>query len=92
MHKGKVKIQSWSDIPLIDRCAVQVKIKMTISTHGRLDWLCFIHAKLFEYVTSILHLDNESSLFGLLEESRVCLTNPKTIFNKEVPMSFISYS
>jgi hypothetical protein len=40
---------------------------MTISTHERLDWLCFAHAKLFEYVMSILHLANESSLFGLLD-------------------------
>jgi hypothetical protein len=120
---------------------------MTISAHGRLDWLCFIQAELFEYVTSILHLANEGSLFGLLdlkskkeyenphhghlkpihhyfaklitkgfvsrnkyniinidlaykqifthffsEESRVGLTNPKTIFNKEVPKAFISCS
>jgi hypothetical protein len=40
---------------------------MTISAHGRLDWLCFVQAKLFEYVTSILHLANESSLFDLLD-------------------------
>jgi hypothetical protein len=120
---------------------------MTISPHGRLDWLCFVNAKLFEYVTSILHLANESSLFGLLdlkfkkeyknphhghlkpihhyfaklitkgfasrikyniinldlaykqifthfstEESRVGLTNPKTIFNKKAPKAFIPYS
>jgi hypothetical protein len=38
---------------------------MTISAHGSLDWLCFVPAKLFEYVTSILHLPNKSSLFGL---------------------------
>jgi hypothetical protein len=40
---------------------------MTISAHGRLDWLYFVHAKLFEYVTSILHLANEVFLFGLLD-------------------------
>jgi hypothetical protein len=40
---------------------------MTISAHGRLDWLCFVHTKLFEYVTSILRLANEGSLFGLLD-------------------------
>jgi hypothetical protein len=40
---------------------------MTISVHGRLDWLCFVHAKLFEYVMSILYLANEGSLFGLLD-------------------------
>jgi hypothetical protein len=40
---------------------------MTISVHRRLDWLCFVHAKLFEYVTSILHLANEGSLSGLLD-------------------------
>jgi hypothetical protein len=39
---------------------------MTISAHGSLDWLCFIHVKLFEYVTSILRLAKDSSLFGLL--------------------------
>jgi hypothetical protein len=37
------------------------------SAHGRLDWLCFINAKLFEYVTSILYLANEGSIFGLLD-------------------------
>jgi hypothetical protein len=40
---------------------------MTIGAHGRLDWLCFVHAKLFEYVTSTLCLSNEGSLFGLLD-------------------------
>jgi hypothetical protein len=40
---------------------------MTISAYGHLDWLCFVHAKLFEYVTSILHLANEDSLIGLLD-------------------------
>jgi hypothetical protein len=40
---------------------------MTISAHESLDSLCFVHAKLFEYVMSILHLANESSIFGLLE-------------------------
>jgi hypothetical protein len=40
---------------------------MTISAHWRLDWLCFIHAKFFEYVTSILRLTNECYLFGLLD-------------------------
>jgi hypothetical protein len=117
---------------------------MTISVYVHIDWLCFVHAKLFEYVTSILRLANEGSLFGLLdlkfkkecenphhrhlkpirhyfakpitkgfvsrtkyniinidlvykqifthfssEESRVGLTNPKIIFNKEVPKAFI---
>jgi hypothetical protein len=111
---------------------------MTISAHESLDWLCFVHAKLFKYVTCILYLTNESSLFGLLdfkskkecenphhghfksihhyfvklitkgfvsrtkyniinidltykqlfthfssEESRISLTNPKTIFDKK---------
>jgi hypothetical protein len=120
---------------------------MTISVHGRLDWLCFVHAKLFECVTSTLNLAHESSLFGLLylnsekecenphhgylkhihhyftkpttkgfvsrtkyniinidlaykqslpiffsEESRVSLTNPKTIFNKKVSNAFIQCS
>jgi hypothetical protein len=40
---------------------------MTISAYGSLDWLCFIHAKLFKYVTSILCLANESSIFDLLD-------------------------
>jgi hypothetical protein len=112
-----------------------------------LGWLCFIYAKLFEYVTIILHLANEGSLFGLLdlkskkecenphhghlksirhyftklitkgfvsrtkynivnidlaykqiftyfssEDSRVDLINRKTMFNKEVPKTFISCS
>jgi hypothetical protein len=120
---------------------------MTISAYGRLDWLCFVYAKLFEYVTSILLSANEGSIFGLLdlkskkecenphhghlkpihhyfaklntkefvsrtkyniininlaykqifthfssEESRVGITNPKTIFNKEVSKAFIPCS
>jgi hypothetical protein len=40
---------------------------MIISVNGRLDWLYFVHAKLFEYVTSILRLANEGTLFGLLD-------------------------
>jgi hypothetical protein len=120
---------------------------MTTIAYGRLDWLYFVHVKLFEYVTSILRLANECSLFGLLdlkskkecenphygylkhihhyfaklitkefisrtkyniininlaykqiftyfssEESRVGLTNPKTIFNKEVTKTLIPCS
>jgi hypothetical protein len=50
---------------------------MTISAHESLDWLCFVHAKLFEYVTSILRLTNESSLFSLLDlKSRKECENP----------------
>jgi hypothetical protein len=40
---------------------------MTTIAHWRLDWLYFIHIKLFEYVTSIFHLANECSLFDLLD-------------------------
>jgi hypothetical protein len=40
---------------------------MIISAHERLDWLYFIHVKLFLYVTSIFRLANEISLFGLLD-------------------------
>jgi hypothetical protein len=40
---------------------------MIICAHGSLNCLCFVHAKLFEYVMSILCLANESSLFGLLD-------------------------
>jgi hypothetical protein len=144
MHKGKVKIQSCSDIPFDQPMCHPSQDQDDISAHGCLDWLCFIHAKLFEYVMSILHLANEGSLFSLLdlkskkecenlhhghlkhidhyfaklitkeflsrtkyniinidltykqifthfssEDSRVGLTNPKTIFNKEVPKAFI---
>jgi hypothetical protein len=147
MHKGKIKIQSWSDIPFDQSMSRPSQDQDDISAHERLDWFCFVHAKLFEYVTSILRLANEGSLFGLLdlkskkecenpyhehlkpirhyfaklitkgfvsrtkynilnidlaykqifthfssEESRVGLTNPKTIFNKEVPKTFIPYS
>jgi hypothetical protein len=120
---------------------------MTVSTHGSLDWLCIIHVKHLEYVTSILYLANESSFFSLLdlkskkecedshhgyfkpidhdfaklftkgfvsrtkdniinvyltykqifshfssEESRIGLTNPKTIFNKKISKAFIPCS
>jgi hypothetical protein len=40
---------------------------MAISAHGSLDWLCFVHAIPFEYVTSILRLANENPFFGLLD-------------------------
>jgi hypothetical protein len=40
---------------------------MTISAYGRLEWFCFIDAKLFEYVMSILRLANEGSLFDFLD-------------------------
>jgi hypothetical protein len=40
---------------------------MTICSHGSLDWLCIVHAKLFEYITCVLYLGNESPFFGLLD-------------------------
>jgi hypothetical protein len=40
---------------------------MTISSHGSLDGLCLVHAKLSEHVTCILHLANKSSFFDLLD-------------------------
>jgi hypothetical protein len=52
---------------LINRCAAQIKIKMSISPHGSLDGLRLVHAKLFEYATCILYLANESPLFSLLD-------------------------
>jgi hypothetical protein len=52
---------------LIDRCGAQIEIKMTICTHGSLDWLHIVHAILFEYVTCIFCLVNESPFFGLLD-------------------------
>jgi hypothetical protein len=52
---------------LINQCAAQIKIKMTISAHGSLDGLCIIHAKPLEYVTCVLGLANERPLFGLLD-------------------------
>jgi hypothetical protein len=70
---------------LINRCAAQVKIKMTISAHGRLDWLCFIHANLFEYVMSILRLTNEGYLFGLLDlKSKKEYENPHHRYLKPI--------
>jgi hypothetical protein len=52
---------------LINRCAAQIKIKMSISPHGSLDGLHLVHAKLLEYVTCIHCLANESPLFDLLD-------------------------
>jgi hypothetical protein len=40
---------------------------MTISAHASLDGLCLVHAKLLEYVTSILHLANEGPILDLLD-------------------------
>jgi hypothetical protein len=40
---------------------------MTHSAHGSLDWLYFVDAKLFEYVTFIHQLANESPFFSLLD-------------------------
>jgi hypothetical protein len=52
---------------LINRCAAQIKIKMSISAYGSLDGLRLVHAKLLEYVTCILCLANESPLLGNTE-------------------------
>jgi hypothetical protein len=77
---------------LINRCAAQVKIKITISPHGRHDWLCFIHAKLFEYVTTILRLTNEGSLFGLLDlKSNKECENPNHEHLKSIRHYFAKY-
>jgi hypothetical protein len=77
---------------LINRCATQVKIKMTISAHVCLDWLCFIHAKLFEYVTSILHLANEGSLFDLLDlKSKKECENPHHGHLKHIHHYFVKF-
>jgi hypothetical protein len=58
---------------------------MTISAHERLDWLCFVHAKLFEYVTSILRLANEGSFFGLLDlKSKKECENPHHEYLKHI--------
>jgi hypothetical protein len=40
---------------------------MTVSTHESLHELCLVHAKLLEYIMSILHLANEDLIFNLLD-------------------------
>jgi hypothetical protein len=132
---------------LINRCATQIKMKMSIGTHGSLDGLCLLHAKLLEYLLCVFCLTNESPFLALLdlkskkecenphhgqfkpishhlaklirnefvsrtkdniinvyfaykqlfthfssEESRIRLTNPKTIFNEKIPKAFIPCS
>jgi hypothetical protein len=58
---------------------------MIISAHERLDWLCFVHTKLFKYVMSILHLANEDSLFGLLNlKSKKKCENPHHGYLKHI--------
>jgi hypothetical protein len=52
---------------LINRCAAQIKIMMSISAHGSLDRFCIVHAKLLEYIMCVLYLANESPFFGLLD-------------------------
>jgi hypothetical protein len=52
---------------MINQCAAQIKIKMSISAHRSLDGLCIVHAKLLEYVTCVLCLTNKSPFFGLLD-------------------------
>jgi hypothetical protein len=52
---------------LINRCAAQIKIKMTISAHGSLDGFCLVHVKLLEYVTCVLCLTNKGPISGLLD-------------------------
>jgi hypothetical protein len=62
---------------------------MTISAHGSLDGLCLIHAKLLEYVTCILRLANESSLFGLLDlKSKKECENPHHGYFKPIRYDF----
>jgi hypothetical protein len=72
---------------------------MTISAHERLDWLCFVHTKLFEYVISILCLANEDSLFGLpdLKSKKECenpyhehLKSIRHYFAKFITKEFVS--
>jgi hypothetical protein len=59
---------------LINRCAIHIKIKMTIGAHGSLDGFCLIHAKLLTYVMCILCLANEDPIFDLLDlkSKKVC--------------------
>jgi hypothetical protein len=52
---------------LINRCVIQIKIKISISAHRSLDGLCIVYAKLLEYVTCVLYLTNESPFFSLLD-------------------------
>jgi hypothetical protein len=51
---------------LINRCATQIKIKMSISPHVSLDGLRLVHAKFLKYVTCILCLANESPSLACL--------------------------
>jgi hypothetical protein len=74
----------------INRCAFQIKIKMIISAHGSPDGLCLVHAKLLEYVMCILHLANESSLFGLLDlKSKKECENPHHGHFKPICQDFV---
>jgi hypothetical protein len=61
---------------LINRYATHIKIKMTNSAYVSLNGLCLVHAKLLEYVTSILRLANESPILDLLDlkSKKVCET------------------
>jgi hypothetical protein len=72
---------------------------MTISAHESLDWLCFVHAKLFKYITSIQRLANESSLFSLfdLKSKKECenlyhehFKSIRHYFNKLIIKGFVS--
>jgi hypothetical protein len=62
---------------------------MTISAHESLDGLCLVHAKLLEYVTSILHLANEGSILDLrdLKPKKEC-ENPHHGYFKPIGHDF----
>jgi hypothetical protein len=65
--KIKQRINHGAIYLLINRCAAQIKVKMTISVHGSLAVLWLIHTKLLEYVTCILCLAYECPIFNLLD-------------------------
>jgi hypothetical protein len=51
----------------MNRCAAEIKIKMSISAHESLDGLCLVHAKLLKYIMCVLYLANESPFLDLLD-------------------------
>jgi hypothetical protein len=71
---------------LINRCAAHMKTKMIISAHGSFDGLCLVHAKLLEYVMSILCLANEDSIFDILDlkSKKICGNPIMNILNLSV--------
>jgi hypothetical protein len=90
-----------NESPLFDLLDLKSKKKYEYFHHGYFKHICHNFAKLFTKGFVSRSKDNIINIYLAYkqifshfssEESRVGLTNPKTIFNKKISKSFIPYS